>query len=274
MTTLKQALSKKLTKKEKENFTRAYDVIGDIAIIEINEVILKKEKLIAKTILELNKNIKVVCKKIGSHYGIFRRQKLKIIAGQRRKETIHKENNTRIKLHIEKVYFSPRLSTERKRIMELIKPNEDILVMFSGCAPYPCVLARNTKAKEIYGIEINPEGHKYGQENIKLNKLTNVKLFNGDVNDIIPTLNKKFDRILMPLPKSAEDFLDIALSLLKKGGILHFYDFLHVDEFYKSHEKIDKAFKKAKRNYKILRTVKCGQHSPRVFRICVDVCTR
>ena len=83
-------------------------------------------------------------------------------------------------------------------------------------------------------------------------------------------INKKFDRILMPLPKSAEDFLDVAISKAKSGTIIHFYDFLHEDEFKIAHEKIDKACKKNKIKYNILKTSKCGQHAPRIYRICVD----
>ena len=69
--------------------------------------------------------------------------------------------------------------------------------MFSGSGVYPVVISKNTKAKEIYGIEINPIAHKYAEENIKLNKLKNIKLFCGDVKKTIPKLNRKFDRIFL-----------------------------------------------------------------------------
>ena len=84
------------------------------------------------------------------------------LAGFDTKETIHKENNVRLKLNVEEVYYSARYSTERKRIMQLVKPGEDILIMFSGAAPFVCVLSKNTKAKEIIGIELNPIGHSCG----------------------------------------------------------------------------------------------------------------
>jgi tRNA (guanine37-N1)-methyltransferase len=270
MATLKQALKGKLTKKEFENLVTSYDIIGDIAIIEIPTKLEKKEKLIAETLLNLHKQIKVVVKKAGIHRGIYRRQKLKILAGEKRKTTEYKENNVRIKLHIEDVYFSPRLATERKRIAELVKSGEEILVMFSGCAPYPLVIAKNTKSKEIYAIEINPIAHKFALENVKLNKLNNIKLFLGDVRMIIPTIKKKFDRILMPLPLTGENFLDIALTAAKKKAIFHFYDFLKEDEFYLAKEKIKKVCDAAKRKFKILRIVKAGQIKPREYRICVD----
>ena len=89
--------------------------------------------------------------------------------------------------------------------------------------------------------------------------------------DRIEHLQKKFDRILMPLPKAAEDFLDDALKAAKRGAIIHFYDFLKEGEFHVAHEKIDKACKRNKVKYRIIETVKCGQHAPYVFRICVDL---
>lgn len=270
MTTLKEALAKKLTKKQLGYLRRAYDIVGSIAILEIPPELVKKEKLIAETVLNLHNNIKTVVKKAGIHSGRYRTQKMKILAGEKKKIAEYKENNVRLRLNVEKVYFSPRLSTERLRISNLTKKGESVLVMFSGCAPYPCVIAKNAHPKEIYGVEINPHAHKFAEENIKLNKLTNVTLFKGDVRKSVPKLKKKFDRILMPLPKSAETFLDIALSAAKKGTVVHFYDFLHKDEFGKAKEKIRKACKAAKRKCKILKTTKCGQHAPRVFRICVD----
>jgi len=270
MATLKESLKGKLTKKEFENLVASFDLIGDIAIIEIPVELEKKEKIIAETLLNLHKNIKVVVRKAGIHRGIYRRQKLKILAGERRKTTEYKENNVRIKLHVEDVYFSPRLSTERKRIAESVKAGEEILVMFSGVAPYPLVISKNTKAKEIFAIEINPIAYEFAEENVKLNKLTNIKLFKGDVRMVIPTIKKKFDRIIMPLPLTGENFLDIALAAAKKKAIIHFYDFLKEDEFSLGKRKILESCKAAKRRCKILKIVKAGQIKPREYRVCID----
>lgn len=267
---LKDILKNKLNKKEIEKLVRGFDIIGDIAITEIPESLAKKEKLIGKAILEMNNHIKTVLKKAEPHKGVFRTQKMKVIAGERKKVAEYKENNVRLRLDVEKVYFSPRLSTERKRIMELVKPKEDVLVMFSGCAPYVIVIAKNTKANSVYGVEINPVAHKYAIENVKLNKLNNVKLFEGDVRLVVPTLNKKFDRVLMPLPKEGENFLDIALKAVNKNGIVHFYDFLPEDEIKKAEEKVKNACNLEKKKCRILNIVKCGQIGPRMFRVCVD----
>ena len=49
-----------MTAKEIENLITSFDLVGDIAIIEIPGELKKKEKIIAKTLLGLHKNIKVV----------------------------------------------------------------------------------------------------------------------------------------------------------------------------------------------------------------------
>ena len=142
--------------------------------------------------------------------------------------------------------------------------------MFSGAAPYPCVLSKNTNAKHIVGVEINPEGHKFGLENVKKNKLENVDLYCGDVRAVVPTLNETYDRIIMPLPKTAEEFLDVALPVAKKGCAIHLYGFYHIDNFDKAEKEIAKYCERFNKKYKILEIVKAGQQSPQTFRICVD----
>jgi tRNA (guanine37-N1)-methyltransferase len=74
----------------------------------------------------------------------------------------------------------------------------------------------------------------------------------------------------MPLPKGAENYLDLALKFIKKNGVVHFYDFLHENEFSKAYDKIEKACKKSNKKCRILNTAKCGQYAPGFYRICVD----
>ena len=269
---LKFLLKNKLSKKEIKLIPSSFDVVGSILIFsDFPKELEKKEKAIGEEILRQFKNIKTVAKKTKKYSGKFRTPRLKIIAGEKTKETIHRENNVSIKLDVEKVYFSPRLSSERKRIFLQMRKNESVLVMFSGCAVYPLVIAKNSNVEEIYGVEINPTAHKYALKNLKLNKLGNkIKLFLGDVKKIMPLLNKKFDRILMPLPKGAEKFLDLALGKIKKNGIIHFYDFSEENNYKKIMKSIEEECRKQKKKCEILNIVKCGQFSPGVNRICVD----
>jgi tRNA (guanine37-N1)-methyltransferase len=268
--TPRASLQNILTEKELQLLGTSFDVVGNILILELPKRLEKKEKHIAKAFLNL-KNIHTIVKKSSPHKGKLRLQKYKILAGKRKKETMHRENNALIKLNIDQTYFSPRLATERLRIAKLVKPKESVLVMFSGCAPYVLVIAKNSKPKMIHGIEINKKAHAYALENIKLNKIRNATLMHGDVNKIMPKLNKRFDRIVMPLPKTAQDFLDVALKASKKGTIIHFYDFSREENFPEySINKIKKACKKLNKKFSIINSVKCGQYAPREFRVCID----
>jgi tRNA (guanine37-N1)-methyltransferase len=265
---LKEALKGKLKDKELE-LLRGFDVIGDIAVLEIPRELEKKKKLIAKTLLELLPYIKVAVKKKGGHVGTFRKQPVEILAGENRKTTVHREFGAEMAMNVETCYFSPRLANERQRIAKLIKPGENVLVMFSGVAPYPLVIAKLSQAYKVYGIEANPAAHKYAVENVKRNKFGHkIILIKGDAGKKIPKV--KFDRIVMPWPQKADEFLGAALKAAGKGTFIHFYDFQPEGEWEKAAEIVKQACKKAKKKCKILNIFECGQVGVRQNRVCVD----
>lgn len=274
--TLSGLLKNKLSKEELDLVVKSYDVVGSIAILELPEELKEKEEVIAKSLLDSNHNIKTVLKRQGIHEGVFRTQKCVYVLGEKTKETIHKENGCIIKLNVETVYFSVRLSHERMRIASLVKDNETVLVMFSGCAPYPCVISKHSNPQLVLGIEINESGHNYGVENVKLNKLKNVVLIKGDVRDVLTnmgdySLPKKFDRILMPLPKTGEEFFSLALNHILDGGIIHYYCFLKEDEIQREKDKLSNICQQNSKKCIFLDLVRCGAHAPRTYRFCIDV---
>ena len=246
-------------------FKGSFDIIGNIVLF--NKLPKKEEKKIANKILKLNKNIKTVLLKTKKISGKYRLPKYKFLAGINTKETLHKESSCLFKLDVEKCYFSPRLGHERLRIAKQIKNNEVILLMFSGIAPFPIVISKHSKAKEIYAVEMNHEAVDYAIENLKLNKINNIKLFNGNVKHILPKLKHKFDRIIMPAPKNAENYLNLIKNKVKKNTVIHFYDFCNEKDF---PNKIIRKIKKHFKRIKVLNIVKCGNISPYNYRICVD----
>ena len=265
-------LKNKLSKEELALVPRSQEIVGRILILEIPTELTSKEKLIAEAYLKVQKNIDTVVRKEGIHGGEFRTRTVRILAGKKSKETVHKENGIELKLHLEKTYFSARSASERLRIARSIKKGEDVLVMFSGAAPYPLVFARNSDARQIYGIELNPLAHSYAHDNIHLNRLEHkITLHNGNVLTILPKLKRKFDRIAMPLPKTGEDFLPLALSRIKPKGTIHLYSFLDENDFPAHIRKIKEVARSVKRPVRVLRSVKCGQFSPGVFRVCFDL---
>lgn len=252
--TLKELLSKELTDEEIESLKTAYDMVGDIAIIEIDNELVNKENIIAKAIIQTNPKIKTVLKKSGTHKGEFRTQDMEFIYGENKKIATHKENNITLTLDVEKVYFSPRLSTERKRIYEKIKKDEEILCMFSGAAPYPTVFSKNTKAKSIVGIELNPDGHQYGVNNIRQNKLKNVRLINGDVKEVVTNFNKHFIGL-----KSGTQIKNLDKRIDAGAKLIELY--LKNDELDENDESVQNAIDHLKKN-----NIQVMIHSPHKYK--------
>jgi len=269
---LRDLLSKILTEKELENLVTSYDLIGDIAVIEIPKELEKKEKQIGDAILKTNKRLKTVAKKLGRIDTELRIRPLKVIAGENRTETLYTEHGCKMKLDAAKVYFSVRLSTERKRIAELVKPSENILALFAGVGPFPLVISKKQPKTKIIAIELNPEGVKYMKENIKLNKTKNITPVEGDARKIVLEKYQNFaDRILMPLPRSADKFLDVAIAGAKNNCVIHIYNFAPIENPYDEIEK--KIFKEAEKagvkaeiiNRKIVRP-----YAPKIVQVVVD----
>ena len=265
MKKLKQSLKNKLTKSQLKIIPSSFDVVGDIAIFnDFPNELIKKQKIIATKLMEVIPSIKVVSKKKGIYSGKLRTPKIEIIAGEKRKTTKHTESGCKFSLNIEKCYFSTRSQNERLRISKKVKKEETILVLFSGISPLPCIISKKTKAKQIYAIELNKMSHKFAKENIQLNKVSNVVLYQGDVKKVVPNIRKRFDRIIMPLPKSAETYLDLALKKLNQKGTIHLYLFANEKDF----KNIKKEYKK---QFSSVKLTKAGNFGPGVFRICLDL---
>ena len=233
--------------------------------------------------LESNKQVNVVVKKSAIHSGQFRTRGVEVLAGEDRKDTTHLESGVRLYLHLEISYFSARLGSERLRIAKLVKKGERVLVMFSGSAPYPLVLAKHTQASKIVGIELNPDAHAFAVKNREKNKVSSdrVELINGDVQVEVPRLIAhgeekeggftKFDRVLMPLPKTSEEFLGDALPVVRPGGMIHLYAFLNEKEIDDEGKRIVNLCEEMGFTLKLDKVVKCGQHAPYTFRVCYDL---
>ncbi len=197
----------------------SFDIVGDISIVFIPDKQRAFKQAIGRHIMKLHPHIKAVYMEVAAASGDFRLQELELIAG-RGSETVHKENGLKFKLDVTKVFFSPRQLTERMKLTEFVDDGDEVCVFFSGIAPIPIYLSRFSKPKKIVGIELNPDSHRYATENVRLNRAWNVELINGDVRKVVPRLaeGRRFDLVVLPLPKGALPFLETAGQALKKGG--------------------------------------------------------
>ena len=218
---LKKALENILSDQENMQLVSAFDQIGDIIIVRIPDSLLPKKKVIGKALLDQVKTANSVFYQSSPVEGDFRTRNLELIEGQVKTETEYKENGCRFIVDVEKAFFSPRLSTERERISNLVNDDEVIINMFGGVGMFSLLAARK-KSCTIYNLDINPVASKLCEENIKLNKLKGTVIsINGDSTEIIKKqLQNKADRVLMLLPEQSDEFLEVAISSLKNTGII------------------------------------------------------
>ena len=266
-----ELLKDKLSEEEIEELKKSFDIIGDVVIVEIPEDLEAHKKEIGQATLQFTKRKTVYMKK-SAVKGVTRVRELELIAGEDNPITIHKEHGTRLKLDVKNVYFSPRLATERKRVQEACEDGEEILDMFAGIGPFPIVIAHE-KNVNITAVDINEYAIKYLNENIKLNKLApaaHITAICGDTNEV--ALNelkgKKFDRLIMNLPGLAPEFLDLAVSLCKDGGVIHYYEFS--DGFSQGIERAQIACEKQNKEVEILNTRKVKSSSPGMWHVAID----
>lgn len=250
----------------------SYDIIGNIAIIKSGKK-TKKQKLEEAKKLLRKSPIKTVLEKVSNVKGRLRKIKVKYIAGVKTFETIHKENNSQLKLNIESCYFSPRLSTDRKNIANKIKNKDSVLVMFSGIGAYPIVIYKTKKPEQITAIEISRVCNKYAKENLILNKISDDKitLIQGDVKKQIPKLKNKFDKIIMTRPNLKTTFLEQALKVSKKNTIIFYHGFCHQNELTNLKNKLINEAKKLNRKIIITKTAKNGDIAPYKFRYLIEI---
>ncbi|HEY8109969.1 MAG TPA: class I SAM-dependent methyltransferase family protein [Candidatus Nitrosotenuis sp.] len=228
---LKKALGGVLTEEEGLELFSAFDQIGEIIIVRIPDSLLPKKKMIGEALLENVHPARSVFYQATPVEGDFRTRNLEILAGEDNTETEYKEYGCRFKVDVEKAFFSPRLSTERDRIAQMIQDGETMINMFGGIGMFSIIAAKKKKCT-VYNIDLNPYAAKLCEENIKLNKLAGkVISIQGDAAQVVKEqLQNTGDRTLMLLPERSDEFLYSAISATKSGGIIHYYSHQHADK--------------------------------------------
>jgi tRNA (guanine37-N1)-methyltransferase len=272
---LKKSLREVLSDDELSKVYGGFDVIGDIAIIKIPDSLLIKKNLIAKTILKNVKSVSTVLRQKSPVMGEYRVRETEFLAGEDKTVTIHKEYGCNFRIDVSKVFFSPRLSTERMRIVQQTNQYENIINMFAGVGVFSILIAKKNPTCKVYNIELNPEAHQYSVLNVNMNKVHDrVHTIIGDAKTIIEkSFKNSANRILMPLPEKAHEYLDTSIEALKpEGGVIHYYTHLHADS---NEDPLKKAeieiAKKVNEDFTILNTRIVREIGPRWNQIAIDL---
>lgn len=275
---LREKLLKVLSQSELKMLYNSFDIIGDIAVLKVPRALEDKSELIANAVMRMNKHVKTVLCQVSPVSGDYRLRELKWLCGEKRTETVHKEYGCLFKVDLAKCYFSPRLLYEHMRIAKQVKSGETIVNMFAGVGCFSIIIAKHSKPKKVYSIDINPDAVRYMRINITLNKVESiVEAIEGDSKEvIISRLRGVADRVLMLLPEKAYEYLDYALMALKpSGGIVHYYDFEHAgkgeDSIAKVAEKVSKKLLSMKVNFNVVSARIVRTVGPRWYQVVLDI---
>ena len=213
------------------------DVVGDIVLIKSPRIAgqedpltLKDYRRLAEVLIAEIPYIKSVWLLRGPVRGPSLIREAIHLAGEDRSVTIYREHGCEFKVDVLKVFVTPRLNYEHRRVANLTRPGEVVVNMFAGAGLFSIIMACKKPVK-VYSIDINPDAYRYMVESIKLNRSRlkgEVIPLLGDAARVIEEhLVGKADRVLEPYPKLALDYLEYALKALKGRGWLHVY--LHIE---------------------------------------------
>ncbi len=266
-----------LEKKYGIPFPKSVDIIGDIALLNyIPDP--KFAKIVGEKIMS-NFGVRAIFLKTSEMKDPYRIAKWKRIVGHGDTFTVHTENGCYYALDISKVFFNPRLGSERLRVINQVSKNEVVIDMFAGVGPFAIPIAK--KGAKTHAIDINPYAINYAQINIKINDIPreNLFLYNRDAKEICKELYAVADRIIMNYPERSLEFIDVALNLLKPdGGIIHFYIFVRETS---KKSAINSAIKKIIEllvdfniSIKVLNAMASREVAPRKFLVVLDLFLR
>ncbi|MGD0494583.1 MAG: class I SAM-dependent methyltransferase family protein [Candidatus Bathyarchaeia archaeon] len=238
---MSKTLTEILSPQDSACVCNSYDVVGDIAIVRLTEKSRKHSEKIAEAIIAVHKNVKTVLAQASAVRGEFRLRSLEYVAGERKTRTVHRESGCLFSVDVDKCYFSPRLFYERIRIARLAEEGETVVNMFAGVGCFSIVMAKHAEVEKTYSIDINPDAVQQMRENIRVNRAyRRVVPMLGDAREVVEKrLRRVADRVLMPLPAKALEYLPYALlALREEGGWVHYYDFEHAA---KDEDAVDKV---------------------------------
>jgi tRNA (guanine37-N1)-methyltransferase len=261
---------------------RRIEFIGDIALIR-TPLGMNPEELrpLAEEILRRLPYVKSVWASLPGIEGPYRLRRHVWLAGEQRSETLYREHGCVFKVDINRVYISPSLNYEHIRVARLVEPGEVVFNMFAGAGLFSIIIARHAEPSRVYSVDINPDAYYYMAENIRLNRVEDrVVPILGDAKEVAESrLARSTDRVLMPYPELALEYLPYAVSSLRGSGWIHVYLHVRTDrgEHWRSKARdlVEKRLREISvQSYTISFVRKIRNVGPRLNQVVVDVCIK
>ncbi|WP_458189944.1 class I SAM-dependent methyltransferase [Haladaptatus sp. NG-WS-4] len=248
-------------------FSPSYERLGDIVLVDEDDP--ERARTIADAIVDSVLPVKTVLNRASKVKGETRVRDWDVLVGEST-ETVHREYGCEFALDVARVYFSPRLATERHRVTEQVVPGEQAIDMFAGVGPFVVPFA--TRGAQVVGVDVNEIAIEYLRENARRNKVEDrVTAICGDVRETVPEYENRADRLVMNLPHSADEFLDTAVALAGDDCVVHYYDIQHEDDPFGPgeaaiHAAAEPAYEVAVETRHVVRS-----YAPHEVNVCLDV---
>jgi tRNA (guanine37-N1)-methyltransferase len=268
-------LSRQLPSELLDSVPRAIDFVGDLAIVEVPEMLSRYKTQIGEAVLQSHKPTATVLAKSGAVEGVYRIRDLEVIAGENKTATVYKEYGCHYHVDVAKAYFSPRLSSEHNRVALSVKDSETVVDLFAGVGPFFLPIAKKHKTSKVYAVDINPDAVALLKRNIALNRAEQqVVAVLGNARQVIKEkLRGVADHVIMNLPETALDFVDVACEAIRpEGGVVHYYCFVKYSKpLQAAKEQLTKAVNQNNRtvkNFVLAKTVR--EVAPYTWQVVVD----
>ena len=258
---------------------RRVEFIGDIALIRTPiDMDPRDLKPLAEELIKRLPYVKSVWAALPGVTGEYRLRRHVWLAGEERSETIYREHGCLFKVDINKVYVSPSLNYEHIRVARLVEPGEVVVNMFAGAGLFSIIIAKFSRPRLVYSIDINPHAYNYMVENIALNRVEGlVEPILGDAKQVVEEkLVGVVDRVLMPYPELALEYLPYALKALRDGrGWIHVY--LHIytsrNEHWRTRAQsiVEDRLRELGARHRVVNIRKIRNVGPRTHQVVVDV---
>jgi tRNA (guanine37-N1)-methyltransferase len=248
-------------------FPVSYERIGDVVVVDEDDP--ERAAALADALMASDLPVRTVLDRASKIKGETRVRDWEILAGDGT-ETVHREYGSEFAIDLAEVYFSPRLATERHRVVEQVREGERAFDMFAGVGPFVVPFARRGAA--CVGCDINETAIEYLRENAERNAVAErVTAVHGDVREAAGDYADWADRIVMNLPHSADDFLDAAVELAGDDCLLHYYDIQHEDDRFGPGERAIRAAAEPEYDVSVERRRTVRSYAPHELNVVLDV---
>lgn len=256
-------------------FAPTYERLGDIVIVDEDDPDRAHE--IADAIMASDIPVRSVLNRASKILGETRIREWEVLAhdadeddGRSPTETVHREYGHAFLVDVAEVYFSPRLATERHRVVQQVEDGEHALDMFAGVGPYAIPMA--AAGAEVVACDVNPEAIEYLEANAERNGVADrVTARVGDVRALADEYAGWADRLVMNLPHTADEFLDTAVALASDDCTIHLYDIQHEDDPFGPGLAAVEAAAGDEYEVEVLHEQVVRSYAPHELNVCLDV---